>query len=439
MVGASFGALGGVLLDAALPDSWDIQAGVYALVGAAAALCALFRSNISLVVILVEGTSGISFLPGILAAIIISNFIAQYVHPDGVYEGELERDGRVVFLRQEPPAALRWRTAERIAACPVIGFCRIEDVSRVLRVLKSSTHNGFPVHNPIDPGEDPVPKLEGFVLRSQLLVLLQEQAFCDANGAYLDAPPDVVAYEARLQALMDVAKLCSDGLGGALEHRLDPLAGQGGLESTVGASPAMLQTLETLQSLQTVPNLAPFLGTPTPDGASPSGSSAPMLSPALYLNLTPFLDRGVITVRPDTPAVTIHRLFVGLSLRHLCVTDAQSRVTGIITRRDLDHAGGKGWWRSSKMAPQPAHLGRVLRGSSGSWLSASLHALMASQRGVSDLFQRLNLSPKSPRVLTSDGAQHSAWSYARDTEQGSLPAADTEDQRSPLLWSPFGN
>ncbi len=46
-------------------------------------------------------------------------------------------------------------------------------------------------------------------------------------------------------------------------------------------------------------------------------------------------------------------MFTLLGLRHLCVVDENSRVRGIITRRDLDYAAGHGAWRRNKMAPAP--------------------------------------------------------------------------------------
>ena len=54
-VGGSFGGVCGLLLMSALP-SWDIQPGVYAMCASAAVLGGVFRSSISLVVLLVEGT-----------------------------------------------------------------------------------------------------------------------------------------------------------------------------------------------------------------------------------------------------------------------------------------------------------------------------------------------------------------------------------------------
>lgn len=59
LIGSAFGALLGLLLLEVVPPSMEIQPGVYAIVCATAMLGAVFRSSISLVVIVVEGTRGI--------------------------------------------------------------------------------------------------------------------------------------------------------------------------------------------------------------------------------------------------------------------------------------------------------------------------------------------------------------------------------------------
>ena len=48
-VGASFGGMVGLNLLMWLPESWNIQPGVYAVVAATAVLAGVFRSSISLV------------------------------------------------------------------------------------------------------------------------------------------------------------------------------------------------------------------------------------------------------------------------------------------------------------------------------------------------------------------------------------------------------
>jgi chloride channel 7 len=35
------------------------------------------------------------------------------------------------------------------------------------------------------------------------------------------------------------------------------------------------------------------------------------------------------------------------------VVDTANQVVGVITRKDLDHAAGHGWWRMSAPAPKP--------------------------------------------------------------------------------------
>ncbi len=63
--------------------------------------------------------------------------------------------------------------------------------------------------------------------------------------------------------------------------------------------------------------------------------------------------RRLMARRPETPAERAHAMFTLLGLRHMCVVDENSRVRGIITRRDLDYAAGHGAWRRNKMAPAP--------------------------------------------------------------------------------------
>lgn len=396
-VGGSFGAAIAMMLTEVVPPFWDVQPGIYALVGATATLAAVFRSTISLVVILFEGTRRIEFLPGILAATIISNTIAHWVHPDGVYESELEADGRVFFLRPEPPGALRWRMADSLMATDLVQLHRIESVEAIVEFLQHTTHNGFPIVSLALDAPSGTPRhLEGFILRSQLLVLLQERAFCNKEGRYLWCRGTVADYEADLDALMHAAAACSDGLEGASEAGVDPLGPTQEAVDEVpeGISNSMLQTLETLEGLREVPALADVLGDGTPE-STPRQETAEPTTPRgvthlndprngseFYLNLSAFMDRGHVTVRPQTPATVVHRMFVSLSLRHLCVTDAQGNVLGIITRKDLDNAAGHGWWRANKIAPSPVREYDEPPPYSPSWLGESFAALVARLQAV---------------------------------------------------------
>ena len=55
-----------------VPGASNISPGTYALVGATSALASVFRSSISLVVIMLEGTGNISFLLPLLLGVAVS-------------------------------------------------------------------------------------------------------------------------------------------------------------------------------------------------------------------------------------------------------------------------------------------------------------------------------------------------------------------------------
>eukprot|EP00798_Chlamydomonas_sp_ICE-L_P001153 gene1153-3718_t len=285
VLGASWGAMWGQTVRLWLP-SWNVQPGLYALLAATGVLGGVFRSAMSLVVLMVEGTRGVDYIFGIILAVVVANYVAHHIHQDGVYESELERIGNVFMLRDEPPHRLHTSTAGSIMASGVIGFRAVESVARVMEVLRAVQHNGFPVFmresdleaaGGLAPGGESH-RLEGVILRSQLLVLMQRRHFCDADGR------------------------------------------------PVGREPNENYELELETEMRT------FYRRYYTHSRYLSATHVPLDS--LHL---------------DTP----DSLFVGLGLRHLLVLDSHNNVAGIITRKDLDHAAGHGWWRLSHMAEAP--------------------------------------------------------------------------------------
>lgn len=81
-VGSAWGGLQGLLLRSWLPH-WNMQPGVYALMAASGVLGGVFRSAISLVALVIEGSHGIEFLFGVVLSVILANWVAHYIHHDG--------------------------------------------------------------------------------------------------------------------------------------------------------------------------------------------------------------------------------------------------------------------------------------------------------------------------------------------------------------------
>ena len=66
-------------------------------------------------VIVVEGTQNTRFLLGIIIAVVVSNWLADLIHTEGVYETDLEADATIIFLRPFPPKPLLPATAGEVS------------------------------------------------------------------------------------------------------------------------------------------------------------------------------------------------------------------------------------------------------------------------------------------------------------------------------------
>ena len=114
------------------------------------------------------------------------------------------RAPRLIRASSNPDPA----TLAQIMSSPVVGVSPIASVPRIMGLLRMTGHNGFPVLAPPEGldshhgdgslvvGADGRPqhgrngrkpraprRLLGMILRSQLSVLLERGAFCDAEGA----------------------------------------------------------------------------------------------------------------------------------------------------------------------------------------------------------------------------------------------------------------
>jgi len=403
VVGGSFGGVVGVLAMRALP-AWGLQPGLFAMVAGTAVLGGVFRSSLSLVVLVVEGTQSVKFLLGILLAAVVSNFCGERLHPGGVYESDLDADGRVVFLRPTPPPALYRRTAGSVGSRAVWAFREVESAAYVVDVLTRTGHNGFPVvaGTSAEGGEGGdaahantastttnlrlLPRRDGAGSSSAPVLPplppgdstgLSESAAEedeDGGGAVTGLEDDAVAASERA----GVASRPGPLVGLALRSQVLVLLAAGAFCDGSGRAlpDAALSSSMTSFPPPSMRELDAAMRGAVRAGRRPDAALAAALARArarvlaaaaaaaadgtgatteLFLDLRPHMDRAPLAVRPDAPAERAHAVFVALGLRHLVVTDARGGVRGLITRKDLDAAAGSGPWRRARQQapPQP--------------------------------------------------------------------------------------
>jgi chloride channel 7 len=311
-------------------------------VGAASALAGMFRSSISLVVIVVEGTCSVGALTPLIVGVAVANLVGPKVHGESFYDAQLRAKG-VPFLRHHHACAPtegdvddttlddtsdeektfeKTFGARRVVASLVVAPPRCLSpaplVGDVVAALKSTTHNGFPVvisdASEETPFEDEFSdaetnaetgRLVGFILRSQLMVLLARRAFVSAE-ARADAetrffPDDGDAYGAPFERLTNAHVEATDAAMRTFHHRHH--FGDRG----VSCSAAAVERL----------------------GLSRREMATSRVDLRDYMKIAP------LAVHAECSAWRAAGYFINAGLRHLPVVDAHNRVVGVLTRRDL--------------------------------------------------------------------------------------------------------
>lgn len=144
LIGATGGRLVGlVLLQLFGPKEWLIQQNKFAIIGAVSVLGGVVRMTISLTVIVIEATGCISFGLPIMICLMISKWVADSF-VEGLYDLAIKM-ANVPFLDWEPPSRSYTIYASDIMEPQVRVLRTTETVANLINILKSSTHNGFPV------------------------------------------------------------------------------------------------------------------------------------------------------------------------------------------------------------------------------------------------------------------------------------------------------
>eukprot|EP01025_Chloroclados_australasicus_P004511 TRINITY_DN11122_c0_g1_i1.p1 TRINITY_DN11122_c0_g1~~TRINITY_DN11122_c0_g1_i1.p1 ORF type:complete len:985 (-),score=123.04 TRINITY_DN11122_c0_g1_i1:2042-4609(-) len=290
----------------------SVQPGLYALVGATSTLGGLFRASISLIVIIIEGTRGIDYIYGVLLAVLISNLVAKILHKEGVYETEIEKRGDIHHLRHDPPRALYQKKVEDIMQSSLTVLTVRPSLRQVMHVLQKSSHNGFPVVSTAVRNYDNQDhnekhgKLEGMILRSQLMVLVDEEFYCDSEGTMLDRQHRDNYW--KYGRILDYE----------MRHYFFKRHQAARIRYNIQAADSTIIDLDNT-----------------------------------FVDLAVFMHRRPVCVTEGSYASSAHTQFVALRMRHMPVVDKHYNLVGLITRKDLDQAAGHGHWRHNP-APNPS-------------------------------------------------------------------------------------
>ncbi|CAN1153939.1 Chloride channel protein CLC-b [Linum perenne] len=175
------GSAYGRLLGLAMGSYTKIDQGLYAVLGAASLMAGSMRMTVSLCVIFLELTNNLLLLPITMIVLLIAKSVGDSFNPS-IYDIILELKG-LPFLDANPEPWMRnFTVGELIESKPrVVTLCGVEKVSRIVEVLKNTTHHGFPV---VDEGVMPpgalaagATELNGLILRAHLVQVLKKKWF----------------------------------------------------------------------------------------------------------------------------------------------------------------------------------------------------------------------------------------------------------------------
>uniref|UniRef100_A0A7N5JPL8 Chloride voltage-gated channel 7 n=1 Tax=Ailuropoda melanoleuca TaxID=9646 RepID=A0A7N5JPL8_AILME len=180
LIGAAWGRLFGISLSYLTGAAIWADPGKYALMGAAAQLGGIVRMTLSLTVIMMEATSNVTYGFPIMLVLMTAKIVGD-IFIEGLYDMHIQLQS-VPFLHWEAPVTSHSLTAREVMSTPVTCLRRREKVGVIVDILSNtaSNHNGFPV---VEFAGDTQPaRLQGLILRSQLIVLLKHKVFVERSS-----------------------------------------------------------------------------------------------------------------------------------------------------------------------------------------------------------------------------------------------------------------
>ncbi|CAB3397413.1 unnamed protein product [Caenorhabditis bovis] len=274
LTGAAWGRLFGIFVEQLFPTVTGIDPGKYALAGAAAQLGGIVRMTISLTAIIMEATKDITFGLPIMLVLMITKWVGDMFN-EGLYDSHIDL-AEVPILGWNPPKMSRNILADRVMRRDVVALETRERVSRIVEILRSTNHHGFPIVDRIEESPtDSLPdygRLKGYILRSQLIKLLENRIFDD--------------------------------------------------DTSVSSSPQLPSDFYECQDEDIQMKSISELGLSAYDESC-------------WLNMGPYMHPHPHRVPLNTSLPFIFRIFRGLGLRYLFVINDDNHLRGVITRKDV--------------------------------------------------------------------------------------------------------
>ena len=182
LIGASLGGAVGLAFQRCLTP--NIIPSTFALLGVAAMLAGIQRSTVSVSVILVEGTGKIQVLLPVIIVVLVARYVAQQIHFHGVYELAMDLK-HYPYLDHEEKKRYDIFQVSQIMSSPAEVIGPLEKASHLVRLLKDTSHNGYPVVHPRTK------KFLGLVRRDQIIALLECGIFEEGDSAISDGTSDM--------------------------------------------------------------------------------------------------------------------------------------------------------------------------------------------------------------------------------------------------------
>lgn len=342
VVGALFGRLYGLCLwtvaaermpevdrGYAVADAW-LDPGVFALIGAGAFLAGTSRMTISICVIMVELSSELHYLLPVMVAIAMSKTVADWLS-EPLYHQMLHFDS-VPYLSAGIMPRFEELTAADVMASPVVTLHTRERTEVVLRALRETTHNAFPVVREENEGptskDRPHLKFEGLVTREDLQV-------------YFTLPQLTSYHSDSFASTEDVGS--SDGFGGRLAPGVQAINQLKWSEWSEHKTSLFLSTTDRHAWIQShIPSgavvTAAVGGQSPPSGVNANSVRTDVVVPVRALpsvvDLSLITNRSPWVIPPYFNLQMTYHAFRSMGLRHMVVLDGDT-VCGIITRKDL--------------------------------------------------------------------------------------------------------